>query len=236
MVKWVPSLMTLTNLVLGLFALMACLNGDYARAALLVVIGMIVDGLDGRVARALGVQSDFGKELDSLSDMVTFGVAPAVIIYYTTLRNMGPTGMAIAISFTVAGALRLARYNLQTGGVHYFVGLPITAAGGILATLALYHGLIPIGWIPVLTLTLSLLMVSRTRYPNFKKIGFPKAAGVGAPLFAIGVAIIFAVSKLLLMMMIIAVIAFYGVYGVWYQWRRYLHRRVREREEWRRSP
>ncbi|GMA50490.1 hypothetical protein GCM10025857_18470 [Alicyclobacillus contaminans] len=127
--KAVPSLLTVANLVLGLIALILSYQGFTANAALLVVIGMVLDGMDGRVARWLHAESLFGKELDSLSDIVTFGVAPAFIMYNTSLHYEGWMGLFLTVMFPVCGALRLARFNLQTKSTNYFVGLPITAAG-----------------------------------------------------------------------------------------------------------
>ncbi|MCL6446156.1 MAG: CDP-diacylglycerol--serine O-phosphatidyltransferase, partial [Alicyclobacillus sp.] len=174
----VPSLLTVGNLVLGFLALLLATQGQGSRAALLVVLGMALDGLDGRAARWLHAESQFGKELDSLSDIVTFGVAPALIMYYEVLRSLGWVGVLLAVLFPVCGALRLARFNIQKTSSHYFVGLPITAAGGVLATMTLYKGLLePADAIlPLAMLVLALLMISRVRYPNFKKVAFPRSA------------------------------------------------------------
>jgi CDP-diacylglycerol--serine O-phosphatidyltransferase len=181
--KSIPSLFTIGNLFLGVMAILLGVQGavqseprymDYA--AILVIIGMLLDGLDGRVARMLNAASDFGKELDSLSDIVTFGVAPAIIIYLVALQNMGTTGIIITALFPICGALRLARFSVQPGIPGFFVGLPITAAGGVLATFALYHEVFQPLFLPIGTLILSFLMVSNIKYPNFKKVGFPRAA------------------------------------------------------------
>ncbi len=212
-----------------MIAVMLCLSGEYQVAAILVVIGMVVDGLDGRVARALGVQSDFGREIDSLSDIVTFGVAPAVIMYVAELHTLGVTGDIITVLFPVAGALRLARFNISVGRTNYFVGLPITAAGGILATFVLYRGLIPFYWLPILTVALSYLMVSRTRYPNFKKVGLPKTAFAVLPILVISVAYLFFEHRDIVPSIIFLILGLYGGYGVWHDGRAYMRRRAKER-------
>ncbi len=227
------NLLTLLNLVLGMASLMLSVQGVYQVAALLVIVGMVFDGLDGRVARALGISSDFGKQLDSLSDIVTFGVAPAIIMWDVVLRDLGILGTVIACAFPVAGALRLARFNVQSGQKHYFVGLPITAAGGILATFALYHGLIPPFWLPILTVALSYLMVSKTRYPNFKHLAVPRFAYVVVPTIAIVVAGVMIYHRDLVARIIFCVLALYGGYGIWYDVQAFRKRRARRRDTFR---
>lgn len=178
LVKALPNMLTVGNLFLGIVAIILAFQGneyvDYA--AITVIIGMLLDGLDGRVARLLNAQSEFGKELDSLSDVITFGVAPAFIMYVVTLQHLDIAGIFITAVFPICGALRLARFNVQAGVPGYFIGLPITAAGGVLATLALYHNFFPIGVLAIGMLLLAFLMVSKVKYPNFKKVGIPKAA------------------------------------------------------------
>src|SRR5690606_2507156 len=124
---------------LGIIAILFAFQGHWEYAAIMVIIGMLLDGLDGRVARMLNTQSEFGKELDSLSDVISFGVAPAVIMYVSALKFTGVEGWIVTAIFPICGALRLARFNVNPGEPGYFIGLPITAAGGILATLALYN-------------------------------------------------------------------------------------------------
>ncbi|MCL6599309.1 CDP-diacylglycerol--serine O-phosphatidyltransferase [Alicyclobacillus macrosporangiidus] len=216
LIKMVPSLLTVGNLVLGMVALVLALQGFTADAALLVVIGMVLDGMDGRVARWLQAESAFGKELDSLSDIVTFGVAPALIMYEVVLQNEGWPGLVLATLFPVCGALRLARFNVQTKSTHYFVGLPITAAGGILSTMALYKNVLyPSDVIlPLGMLVLALLMISQVRYPNFKKVAFPRSAIVMVPLLAILVCAVFRYQHSAVNRLIFIPLAVYALYGV----------------------
>ncbi|MBA4602997.1 CDP-diacylglycerol--serine O-phosphatidyltransferase [Thermoactinomyces mirandus] len=187
--KVLPSCFTIGNLFLGIIAIILAFQNSWEYAAIMVIIGMLLDGLDGRVARMLNTQSEFGKELDSLSDVITFGVAPAVIMYISSFQHMGIEGWLATAIFPICGALRLARFNVQPGVPGYFIGLPITAAGGILATMALYNKHVPSAYILMAaTLFLSFLMVSQIKYPTFKKVGIPKSAIWVAPLFLIVIA------------------------------------------------
>ena len=144
----------------------------FTAAALLVFAAMIADGLDGRAARYFGVSSEFGKELDSLCDAGSFGVAPAYLAYAYMLKDFGWAGAAVAAAFAACGALRLARFNVMTGVVKgYFLGLPIPAAGCTVATFVM-TGMKPAGWLfPLLVAIFAYLMVSTVHYPDFKGKG-----------------------------------------------------------------
>jgi len=188
----IPSLITLGNLAAGFVSILLSSQGHLTSAAWAIITGMILDMLDGRVARWTRCTSQFGVELDSLSDLVTFGVAPGILMYWLALDPLGRPGYAIAIFFAVCAALRLARFNLraQTGEVtNYFVGLPVPAAAGILASFVLSYELfdnqevtvktIPLlmkrmpmffHLVPVVMVVLSLLMISTVRYNNFKQL------------------------------------------------------------------
>ena len=226
----IPNLLTIGNLLLGVLAVQMCLQGDFRPAAVVIMVGMALDGLDGRVARMLGTESEFGRELDSLADIVTFGIAPAAVMYMVELRSMGPAGTAIALLYPLAGAFRLARFNVQKGRARYFVGLPITAAGGIMAAFSLYHGLIPGIWLPVVTVALSLLMVSHIRYPNFKRVGWPRAAFAVIPLLAVAVGVLVDRHREAAPRLIFGVLILYGASGAWLQGRSLLLRRRKRRE------
>ncbi|MDR6226991.1 CDP-diacylglycerol--serine O-phosphatidyltransferase [Desmospora profundinema] len=184
-----PSIFTVGNLFLGIIAMILAIQGEWKYGAIMVIIGMFLDGLDGRVARMLNTQSEFGKELDSLSDVISFGVAPALIMYTSILHELGILGWVITAVFPICGALRLARFNVHPGIPGYFIGLPITAAGGVLATMALYSNTVSGPLFMVLgMLFLSYLMVSRVKYPNFKRLGIPRSAYWISPLIIIGLA------------------------------------------------
>lgn len=168
----IPNALTALNLILGICAIISTLNSDFYQSALFVVAAMISDGLDGRVARYLNVSSEFGKELDSLCDLVSFGVAPAILSYAFLLKDFGVWGYIIAAFFATCGALRLARFNVNTGTVKgYFMGLPIPAAGCVVATFVML-GIKPSGWIfPIIVTIFGYLMVSTIKYPDFKGKG-----------------------------------------------------------------
>ncbi len=178
--KSIPSLLTVGNLFLGIVAIILVFNEKPEHAAMMVIIAMLLDGVDGRVARALNVQSEFGKELDSLSDVISFGVAPAFIMYVVAFQNLNPTvAWIITALFPICGALRLARFNVVSCAPGYFIGLPIPAAGGVLATMALFRNDISVTILLASTLVLSLLMVSTVKYPNFKKIRYSARRDLG---------------------------------------------------------
>jgi CDP-diacylglycerol---serine O-phosphatidyltransferase len=193
-----PSCLTVGNLLLGIVSILLAFQDSWEYAAIMVIFGMILDGLDGRVARMLNTQSEFGKELDSLSDVISFGVAPAVTAI-----------------FPICGALRLARFNVHPGEPGYFIGLPITAAGGILATMALYHNHVPNAYfLMVAMLFLSFLMVSQIKYPTFKKVGIPKSAVWMAPLFLIVIAATAVLYPRELPKVLFIPLFLYALYGV----------------------
>jgi CDP-diacylglycerol---serine O-phosphatidyltransferase len=211
-----PSVFTLGNLFLGIISIILAFQGRQTYAALVVIIGMLLDGLDGRVARMLNAQSEFGKELDSLSDVISFGVAPAFIMYGVILSSLGWVGMVITALFPICGALRLARFNVMTGTTNYFVGLPITAAGGALATMALYNNLIPRPEmvLPLAMVGLAYLMVSNIKYPNFKKVGIPKSAFIVVPVILAFVIFVFKVYPNEASRLVFLPLALYALYGL----------------------
>lgn len=213
--KALPSCFTVGNLFLGVISIILAIQHSWQYAAIMVIVGMLLDGLDGRVARMLNTQSEFGKELDSLSDVISFGVAPAIIMYGTTLNEMGPFGWLVTAVFPICGALRLARFNINPGEPGFFIGLPITAAGGILATMALYSDMLPNNLVlMVAMLFLSYLMISQVKYPTFKKVGIPKSSIWLAPLFLILIAVAaFRFPQELPKIMFIP-LAIYAIYGV----------------------
>lgn len=174
--KSIPNLFTLGNLYCGFLSIGFAAEGQVRNAAILVLIGMMLDSMDGRIARILGVQSQLGKELDSLADIVTFGVAPSYLVYCTQFANEGLIGLAIAGLFPLFGAYRLARFNItpMSTSLKYFTGVPITAAGGLVAFLTLLNDLIPQIFMITVFVALAFLMVSRIKIPSFKDIPIPK--------------------------------------------------------------
>lgn len=173
--KSLPNVFTILNLFLGIVAIILVYTESHSLAAIMVIVAMLMDGLDGRVARALNAQSEFGKELDSLSDVISFGVAPAFIMYAVAFSELNPpTAWITTALFPICGAMRLARFNVVDAPPGYFVGLPIPAAGGLLCTLALFHQELPTYILVGGSILLSLLMVSTVKYPSFKKVRIPK--------------------------------------------------------------
>jgi CDP-diacylglycerol--serine O-phosphatidyltransferase len=172
-----PNLLTTGALFCGFYAVLSGFSGEYEWAAMAIFAAMIFDGLDGRVARMTNTQSDFGVQYDSLSDMVSFGVAPAVVAYGWGLTSLGKLGLAAAFVYASCAALRLARFNVQAelSDNKNFTGLPSPAAAAIVAglvwstyqmessTTAAIIG-------AVITAVAGLLMVSNFKYPSFKEV------------------------------------------------------------------
>jgi len=164
--RLIPNIITLSNMILGILSLRYTMNGLYKEAAVSVLFAMVLDGMDGRLARHLNVTSDFGKELDSLSDLVSFGVAPALLTYSSVLLNYKFFGLMISIIFVLCGAVRLARFNVLNIK-EYFVGIPITFAGPLMAIFVLLSNNLPVVFFPVLMLILAALMVSNIKVPKY---------------------------------------------------------------------
>lgn len=177
-----PNTLTLCGMLLGFYSILASLNGNYIHAAWGILFALIFDGLDGWVARLTHSTTRFGIELDSLSDLVAFGVAPSVLIYKWALQPFGRLGWVVAFWFLACGALRLARYNVQMGSTESkaFTGMPIPAAAAILATLVLFYYEVwdtgPESNILILGLTvlLAFMMVSTLRFHGAKELDFRK--------------------------------------------------------------
>ncbi|HEY7365060.1 MAG TPA: CDP-diacylglycerol--serine O-phosphatidyltransferase [Methylomirabilota bacterium] len=172
-----PSLLTTGNLFCGFFALLLAANQRFPEAALAIFVAMVMDLLDGRVARLMKATSQFGVEFDSLADVVSFCVAPAFLLYAFALRDLGRPAWFGAFLFVICGALRLARFNVQTASVdrRFFVGLSTPAAAGIAASTVLLLSGEPLdAWVKVTlaagTYVAALLMVSTFRYWSFKEV------------------------------------------------------------------
>jgi CDP-diacylglycerol---serine O-phosphatidyltransferase len=182
-----PNLFTVSSIFLGFYALVLC-AGDATpeqlyQAALAIFFAIFFDGFDGRVARMTKTQSDFGVQLDSLADVISFGAAPALLVYKWALAPLGLAGIFVAFSFAACGALRLARFNVlaargEKGSSRFFVGLPIPLAAGAIVALVIAHyrqfgsttnaaARLPIA---IVVVVLSFLMVSTIRYRTFKDL------------------------------------------------------------------
>ena len=175
-----PNLLTTASLFAAFYSIVSSMKGNFESAAVAIFIGMLADGLDGRIARLTNTQSAFGAEYDSLSDMVTFGVAPALLLYSSRLYQLGKMGWLIAFVYTAAVALRLARFNtqLETADKRYFQGQACPSSAALVASYV---------WIchqqdwshvtstiltAVIAIVTAILMVSNVRYYSFKDIDF----------------------------------------------------------------
>ena len=172
-----PTLFTVGNLFCGYLSIWGSIRGTFETAAVLIIAAAVLDGLDGRIARLTNSASAFGEEYDSLADLVSFGVAPAVLAYSWGLSDFHRLGWMASFLFVVCGSMRLARFNIQTKVTdkRYFVGLPIPAAAGTLVTIVLAtpDRLVSRLWMAgllVLTVVLSYLMISTIRYRSFKDL------------------------------------------------------------------
>ncbi len=179
-VYFLPNAITICGMFAGFYAILSAINGNFLHAAWAIVIANIFDGLDGLVARLTNTTTRFGIELDSLSDLVAFGVAPAVMMYKWALMPFERLGWAVAFLFVACGALRLARFNVQSSspGSKAFKGIPIPAAATVLASIVIFYYEFYNGvpdkniFFPVIMILLSLLMVSTLRYHGLKEIDF----------------------------------------------------------------
>ncbi len=211
-----PSLLTIGNIMLGFYALICGLRGDFQRAALLIFAAALLDALDGRLARLTGTDSAFGREFDSLADLLTFGATPAVLTYLWGLGDLGRIGWLVPLCYLVCTATRLARFNVQSKPVdsRYFVGLPAPAAACALGSILFFAPTGPYWRWGALALVLALLflgglMLSTFRYWSGKRIDlrqrwsyrmiFPAAAlllivAYHPPAFFLGVAVLYIFS------------------------------------------
>jgi len=173
-----PNLFTTGAMFSGFYAITSAMGGRFETAVIAIFVAMILDGMDGRVARLTNTQSEFGAQYDSLSDMVSFGAAPALVMYLWAFSSLGKAGLFAAFVHTAGGALRLARFNTQlaTADKNYFQGLPSPAAAAILAgfiwiCLEYKYDIELLKYFALgLTVSTGLLMVSNFRYWSFKKI------------------------------------------------------------------
>ncbi|XKE45101.1 CDP-diacylglycerol--serine O-phosphatidyltransferase [Halomonas organivorans] len=173
-----PNLLTTSALFSGFFAVVAAINGDFTAASVAIFIAMVLDGLDGRVARLTNTQSAFGAEFDSLSDMLSFGVAPGLVAFTWILQDVGKTGWVVAFLYVACAALRLARFNVQIGSVDkkWFIGLPSPSAAAVVAaSVWTFHSFDAdaFGFKLLMLFVVGaagVLMVSNIRYYSFKDI------------------------------------------------------------------
>lgn len=193
----VPNLMTTANLFCGFYSIILATQKNFVLAAVFILIAAVFDTLDGRVARLAKATSQFGVEYDSLSDLVSFGMAPGLLLYFWELEIFGRFGVLAAFIYTCCGALRLARFNLNTGVVskNYFQGVPSPVAAGSVASFVIFQNsndfpnaesMIPLATLAVIqALLLGSLMVSTIPFPSFKEFHWRSRSSFGILLVAV---------------------------------------------------
>ncbi|WP_394184020.1 CDP-diacylglycerol--serine O-phosphatidyltransferase [Marinomonas posidonica] len=214
-----PNLFTTAALFSGFYSIIAAMNGDYGHAAVAIFISMVFDGLDGRVARLTHTQSAFGAEYDSLADMVSFGIAPALVAFTWSLAPLGKVGWIAAFIYAVGAALRLARFNTMLGveEKRYFTGLPSPAAAAIVASVIWASNESGIAGETLSTLmallvpVVGLLMVSNVKYRSFKDLNLKGRVPFVVLLMAVLVLVLVALEPSLVLM---AVFCLYGLWGI----------------------
>jgi len=174
-----PNLFTTAALFSGFYAIIAGMHGNFESSAIAIFVAMVLDGLDGRVARMTNTTSEFGVQYDSLSDMVSFGLAPSLVMFSWALSDLGKFGWAVAFVYTAGAALRLARFNTQVGEVdpRFFIGLASPAAAAVVAAMVWVGHDVEMAGRPsiiaaVITGLMGLLMVSNVKYSSFKELDF----------------------------------------------------------------
>ncbi len=172
--SFIPNACTSLNLAFGVLSIIKTIEKDFFLAGIFILLAMVADALDGRAARFFGVSGDFGKELDSLCDAVSFGVSPAILLHQMYMQGAGYLGLAATIAFPVCAVLRLARFNISTSTVQgYFMGMPAPGGGCILATFAISGIQLDSTIVSIGVIAYALLMYSTVRYPDFKGKGNP---------------------------------------------------------------
>jgi CDP-diacylglycerol--serine O-phosphatidyltransferase len=228
-----PNLLTTAALFAGFFAVIKSVEGDFVPAAVAALVALVFDGLDGRVARLINAETDFGAEYDSISDAVSFGLAPAVLIYQWALQPFGNIGWLGGFLFTACAGLRLARFNTQSAvkDKRYFQGLPVPAGAATLATWVLFveeAGFAGM-WVNLATLfavyLIALLMVSNVRYRSFKDADLRYRVPFPVAVLVVGLLILVAVDPPLVLFGFFFVYALAGPVATIFQ----LRRRRRER-------
>ncbi|WP_295900090.1 CDP-diacylglycerol--serine O-phosphatidyltransferase [uncultured Bdellovibrio sp.] len=217
-----PNLMTTGNLFSGFFAVIQSIKGNYLYAAYAIVVAAVFDQLDGRLARLTRSTSKFGAEYDSLCDLVSFGMAPGVLLFLWALQPFGRLGWVACFLFVACGALRLARFNVQANVVekNYFQGLPIPMAAGIVASSVLAFQdleLEPLGnyGLLIMTILLALVMVSNFRFRSFKDLDLKERLPFRYLILGVGVLVVVALRpEVMLFVLFMGYAALGAVFGI----------------------
>jgi CDP-diacylglycerol--serine O-phosphatidyltransferase len=223
-----PNLFTTGNLFCGFWAIISVFQEKFFYAAVAILLASAFDFLDGKVARLSGATSKFGVQYDSLADLVSFGIAPALLAFSWALRPYGRFGWLAAFLFVVCGALRLARFNVQSssGEVKYFKGLPIPIAAMMIAlTILLYIRLIETDWVKdivilVMIYVLAFLMVSNIRYFSFKELDLAKRKPFSIFIFVILSMIVIVMEPVIVLFVFILAYVFSGPVNMVIAWQK----------------
>lgn len=213
-----PNLFTAASIFLGIISVIASINQNFDKALIYIILSLICDGLDGRVARATNSTSKFGVEFDSLADLIAFGVAPAMLFYMSIGYEYDRFGSLIAGLFVVFGAIRLARFNVTTGTYEpsVFIGLPIPTAAVVSAlwvSAYLYYDFLRDFSLMIvcIQILLAFLMVSNIRYPSFKKIDLKRANVLKVLILLV---VLFSILYLYFLESALIVASLYVLYGI----------------------
>ncbi|BFM51087.1 CDP-diacylglycerol--serine O-phosphatidyltransferase [Marinomonas sp. THO17] len=220
-----PNLFTTAALFSGFYSIIAAMNGDYGHAAVAIFIAMVFDGLDGRVARLTHTQSAFGAEYDSLADMVSFGIAPALVAFTWSLAPLGKVGWIAAFIYAVGAALRLARFNtmLSVEEKRYFTGLPSPAAAAIVAGVIWAANESDVAGSSLSTLmallvpVVGLLMVSNVKYRSFKDLNLKGRVPFVVLLSSVLVLVLIALEPSLVLMTVFCLYGLWGIGGIFFK-------------------
>jgi CDP-diacylglycerol--serine O-phosphatidyltransferase len=200
----IPNLLTISGMFCGFYSIIKSFNGEYYIAALAIFFATLFDLVDGKIARLTNTTSQFGMEMDSLADLLSFGLAPAILVYFWALIPMKKIGWLIAFLLVICGAMRLARSNVisKTSSDYFFIGLPITASAGFISSsvLAFYryfpdlsiNTFHPIA--PIIVFFLSILMVSTVQYESLKKLNFGKRMPFKALIYSVLILYVLAIE------------------------------------------
>jgi CDP-diacylglycerol--serine O-phosphatidyltransferase len=215
-VPFLPNFITTIGLFFGFYSISFSLKGNFVMAAWMILLAGFIDGIDGRVARATNSTSAFGKEYDSLSDVIAFGVSPAILAFLWQVNQFGRLGFIACFLFVACGALRLARFNTDTGDITGFVGLPIPIAAAAVSSVVLLSkqvGTVPSPVILIGMYALSFMMVSTIPYPSFKHIGYIKAHPFQLLVAGLLVLVVVAMAPEIMIFALIAVFVIGGPAG-----------------------
>jgi CDP-diacylglycerol--serine O-phosphatidyltransferase len=213
----IPNFFTSLSVFFGVMSIIASSQGKFEKAFIYIILSLIADGLDGRVARLTNTTSKFGVEFDSLADIVAFGVAPAMFLFFAIGEHYGRFGALVSGLYVVFGAIRLARFNVTTNenDPRYFIGLPIPTAAVVLSSWIMLDVSYSSGFDVIIlsgALFLGFLMVSNFRYPSFKKMDFDKRVALKILILIIVIASFIYLYPVEAVAFILSVYVFYGVY------------------------